>query len=72
IENNVDYLGDSELTLLQNQYNFMRKLNNPTMIDVKKELIIRDNENGIKILHKLANELKANAIEELRYLFLYC
>ncbi|AEI89853.1 MAG1360 family OppF-related protein [Mycoplasmopsis bovis] len=68
IENNVDYLGDSELTLLQNQYNFMKKLNNPTMIDVKKELIIRDNENGIKILHKLANELKANAIEELRYL----
>ncbi|MCE6115010.1 MAG1360 family OppF-related protein [Mycoplasmopsis agalactiae] len=68
IENNVDYLGDSELTLLQNQYNFMKKLSNPTMIDVKKELIIRDNANGIKILHKLAAELKANANEELRYL----
>lgn len=68
IENNVDYLGDSELTLLQNQYNFMKKLSNPTMIDVKKELIIRDKANGIKILHKLAAELKANANEELRYL----
>ncbi|EIN14960.1 Hypothetical protein MAGb_5770 [Mycoplasmopsis agalactiae 14628] len=68
IENNVDYLGDSELTLLQNQYNFMKKLSNPTMIDVKKELIIRDNANGIKILHRLAAELKANANEELRYL----
>lgn len=46
----------------------MKKFSNLIMIDVKKEFIIRDNVNGIKILYKLVVELKVNVNEELRYL----
>ncbi|WP_051622808.1 MAG1360 family OppF-related protein [Mycoplasmopsis primatum] len=68
IADNVDYLGQNKLALLQEQYNFMKKIKDPTMIDVKKALVIRDKYKGIKILNEILIEIKTNAKEEIKYL----
>lgn len=65
---NINYRGDSELSLLQNQFNFIKNIKDPTMLNVKKELIIRDNLEGIKILNNLLVRMKKNSKERMKYL----
>lgn len=65
---NISFFDSYELSSLEKQYEFMKKIKNPTMINVKKELTLRDNLNGIKILNNLLQQMKNNARENMKYL----
>ncbi|WP_027335068.1 MAG1360 family OppF-related protein [Mycoplasmopsis felifaucium] len=62
----IEYTGSPDLPVLRHQYTFMKKIKNPTVINVKKHLAIRDNEAGIKILKNILVNNKNNSLKLLK------